>query len=95
MCKWGTVTKVKFCKPKTKIKTRKMEGYVDSCIAPIVQALNNAGIRTLASCCGHGHIPGNIILEVNDKALIIFSSWKNAYKYYKKVGLNIDGKKIK
>jgi hypothetical protein len=27
---------------------------VDHCIAPLVQALNNAGYQTIASCCGHG-----------------------------------------
>lgn len=26
---------------------------VDGCIAPLVKALNDAGYRTLASCCGH------------------------------------------
>lgn len=27
---------------------------VDACIAPLVQMLNDYGIETLASCCGHG-----------------------------------------
>lgn len=27
---------------------------VDSCIAPIVAALNDGGIPTVGSCCGHG-----------------------------------------
>ncbi|GAG13766.1 unnamed protein product, partial [marine sediment metagenome] len=35
---------------------------VDSCIAKIVQALNNFNIQTVASCCGHGNRPGNIVL---------------------------------
>ena len=35
---------------------------VDKCIAPIVQALNSAGIQTLGSCCGHGVI-GYIALD--------------------------------
>lgn len=43
---------------------------VDPCIAPIVQALNDAGIQTLASCCGHGHRPGSIILEDGREILI-------------------------
>ena len=37
--------------------------YVDKCIADIVKALNNAEIRTKASCCGHGKILGSIVLE--------------------------------
>ena len=35
---------------------------VDSCIAPIVEALVKAGIDTRASCCGHGQRHGKIIL---------------------------------
>lgn len=35
---------------------------VDGCIAPLVKALNDAGYRTLASCCGHGNQPANIPL---------------------------------
>lgn len=27
---------------------------VDACIAPLLQALNDAGIQTIDSCCGHG-----------------------------------------
>ncbi|MPZ13776.1 MAG: hypothetical protein GEU73_05030 [Chloroflexi bacterium] len=36
---------------------------VDTCIAPLVEALFAAGIPAVASCCGHGHRPGNIALE--------------------------------
>lgn len=36
--------------------------FCDPCIAPIVKALNDAGIKTIASCCGHGHRPPSIIL---------------------------------
>lgn len=39
----------------------RMQG-IDRCIASIVQALNAGGVRTVASCCGHGHIPGMISL---------------------------------
>ena len=35
---------------------------IDSCIADI-KALNDAGIRTGGSCCGHGKRPGMIFLE--------------------------------
>ena len=37
--------------------------YIDICIADIVAALNAANITTLASCCGHNKIDGNITLE--------------------------------
>lgn len=36
---------------------------VDSCIAPIVQALNDAGIYTSGCCCGHGKEEGTIFLH--------------------------------
>lgn len=39
------------------------EGFCDPCIAPLVQALNDAGLQTVASCCGHGHQPPSIALE--------------------------------
>lgn len=36
---------------------------IDFCIADIVAALNAANIETLASCCGHGKMDGDIRLE--------------------------------
>ena len=35
---------------------------IDLCIHHIVAALNAGGVRTVASCCGHGKIPGRIDL---------------------------------
>lgn len=61
MCEWNTTTQVRLC------FTREISGLrvvpVDSCIAPLVQALNDAGIATVASCCGHGKGLGNIALK--------------------------------
>lgn len=36
---------------------------IDWCIHHIVAALNAAGVRTVASCCGHGQANGRIDLE--------------------------------
>jgi len=36
---------------------------IDACIAPIVKALNDAGIYTANCCCGHGEGDGEIILH--------------------------------
>lgn len=36
---------------------------IDRCIFAIVAALNEAGILTAASCCGHGKGPGSIVLQ--------------------------------
>jgi len=35
---------------------------IDACIAPLVKALNDGGVETWASCCGHGLEPGQIML---------------------------------
>lgn len=45
---------------------------IDKCIAPLVKALNMSGLETVASCCGHGKHPGNIILR--DNRVIIITS---------------------
>lgn len=53
---------------------RWVERPVDRCIAPIVQALNEARILTIASCCGHGKGPGSIRLQ--DGREFTISRWK-------------------
>lgn len=48
----------------------RMQG-IDFCIANIVAALNAANIETLASCCGHGVMPGSVILEDGREVIIV------------------------
>ena len=44
---------------------------IDHCIHQIVAALNAGGVRTVASCCGHGgEVPGQIDLE-DGRVLVI------------------------
>jgi hypothetical protein len=43
---------------------------VDVEIAPIVTALNAAGVETRASCSGHGFRPGNIALRDGREIII-------------------------
>lgn len=50
---------------------------VDAEIAPLVQALNDAGLETVASCSGHGKRPGNIALR-DGRELIIARSFEEA-----------------
>jgi len=59
------------------------EVKIDRCIAPIVKALNDAGIKTVSSCCGHGKWDGYILLE--DRALIVWpkDTRVNTMKRYK------------
>jgi len=43
---------------------------VDRCIAPIVQALNDAGIYTSGACCGHGENLGSILLRDGREVIV-------------------------
>lgn len=68
MCKWGIDKEVKLYKRKKHSRLLTMK--VDVCLAPLIQILNDYGIETIASCCGHGKIkhshirihPKNILL---------------------------------
>lgn len=51
--------------------------FVDDCIAPLVDALNHSGIRTVASCCGHGRVLGNIVLA-DGRELFIAPDFRRA-----------------
>lgn len=51
--------------------------FCDPCIAPLVRALNVAGIATKASCCGHGLRGGNIALA-DGRELIIAGTFDEA-----------------
>ena len=63
--------------------------WCDPCIGPLVKALNESdlpavpsrlnpdGIRTVASCCGHGQRPGRISLA-DGRELLIFSTLEAA-----------------
>lgn len=44
---------------------------IDYCIHQIVAALNAGGMRTIASCCGHGKMPGRIDLK-DGRILVIY-----------------------
>ena len=34
--------------------------WCDPCLEPIIRALNEGGVRTVTSCCGHGNGRGSI-----------------------------------
>ena len=66
MCKWGTDTLLRVPIPAELSHTGEFRWDVkpvDSCIAPIVKALNDAGIYTANACCGHGKSDGSITLH--------------------------------
>ena len=45
----------------------RIEVSVDSCIASLVQMLNNRGVHTTNCCCGHGEHSGVIFYLQNGK----------------------------
>ena len=51
MCKQGMDAEVTFCEPR---ENGMITVKIDSCIAPLIQTLNDYGIETVSSCCGHG-----------------------------------------
>jgi hypothetical protein len=59
-------------------KTKWKKIGIDACIAPIVKALQKAGIDMRGSCCGHGKEHGDIHLQ-DGRVLIIQN---NAQDYY-------------
>ena len=66
---------------------------IDKCLAPIVIALNNSGIKTVASCCGHGYIPGRITLR-DGRELVVMDS-KQCNSFFDLFTTTIHGEKIK
>lgn len=74
MCKQGDTVIVNLKEPDGRGNT--IAG-VDRCIASIVQALQDGGIKTVAACCGHGGSPGTIVLA-DGRELLVAPNWKTA-----------------
>lgn len=67
--------------------------FCDPCIAPLVKALNDAGIKTIASCCGHGHRPPSIILS-DGREIIIARDRDEAELIHNLFPVDINGERI-
>ena len=65
---------------KVKLADGKTVG-VDHCIGSLVQALNDGGVPTHASCCGHGAQKGSITLADGRELTIEMGSWKRRPPY--------------
>lgn len=48
--------------------------WCDPCLVPLVRALNAGGVRTIASCCGHGTHAGGVALA-DGRWLLIAEDW--------------------
>ena len=82
MCKWGTFKRVKVKIPADLSSTGKVKwkrASIDSCIAPIVEALQKAGIDMRGSCCGHDECEGVIHLQDGRGLLILNKSTMDFY----------------
>ena len=55
---------------------------IDDCLVPIVTALNNGGVPTVACCCGHGNRWGNVILA-DGRELIMAPDFESARAFDK------------
>ena len=49
----------------------KINAGIDRCIQSLVKALNDAGLETVASCCGHGNRPSNVSLRDGREIIIV------------------------
>ena len=45
--------------------------WCDPCLAGLIQTLNDGGVRTIASCCGHGRRPGRVSLADGRQLFIL------------------------
>lgn len=79
MCEWSQYELIRVKIPSELSYTgqkRWKDAQIDSCIAPIVEALQKAGIDMKSSCCGHGKRPGEIHLQ-DGRILRIFPGFND------------------
>lgn len=73
MCEWGTEVILNVPIPADLSYTGEFRWdnkAIDACIAPIIDALNQAGIYTASCCCGHGKGEGSIVLHDGRKLTV-------------------------
>ena len=70
MCDQNNETEITLNKPRPVSKRTKIK--VDTCIAGLVQYLNDVGVETLGSCCGHGNGPASLLVDYEGRSIDIF-----------------------
>lgn len=75
------------------VKSGRQIVQVDRCISRLVKVLNEAGFQTVASCCGHGHRPGNIALA-DGREFVIARNWAEARQIGRLFPLDIHGNEV-
>lgn len=61
MCEWGTDVEVEGLLAWNG-EWHRRTWKIDACLVPIIKALNEGGVETTQSCCGHGKENGVIAL---------------------------------
>lgn len=78
MCEWGTSLPIYVIRRNNdSIPDGWHLIYVDACIAPVVQTMNNLGILTVGCCCGHGKTNATVLVELESEELML----KFGYNY--------------
>lgn len=78
MCEWGTYERCEVTIPAELSHTgarRSDTKPIDACIAPLIRALNAAGVVTISSCCGHGRQPAEISLDDGTELVRLADGW--------------------
>jgi len=59
---------------------------IDRCIAPIINALNECGLVTAESCCGHGETEGHILFYQDGKPrlMVLYERGEPSIEIYQK-----------
>jgi hypothetical protein len=68
------------CKQNQEKEIKLTDGRIkscDNCIHDIVQAFNDFGLQTTASCCGHGKQQTSIVLK-DGREIMIFNKFEDA-----------------
>jgi hypothetical protein len=77
MCKRGDIRTLEILDAAVgKRAGRSRKVAIDNCLYWLVKCLNDAGISTASSCCGHGEEPGYI--ELRDGRTLFIASKKEA-----------------
>ncbi len=61
------------------LKCNEINSGIDECIKPLIDALNQCGLKTVASCCGHRNTLGNIALA-DGREIMIAPDFETARK---------------
>jgi len=94
MCEWGDTVPLMVPIPASCSHTGEFRWAlkpIDRCIAPLVSALNKAGLYTRGACCGHGKLPPSVILD--DDTFVVLMDRKTALEFFDRYGIDIHGNK--